>query len=576
MISLILKHLKGTARACAVLAPIAMCVEVAMDLQMPRLMAKIIDVGVASRDLRYVLTMGAAMAALSAVGFVGGASCSLLSARAAVPMAGSLRKGLFAKIQGLSFSEIDRFGTSSLVTRLTNDVQQMQGMLVMMLRVMVRSPLILLGSVVMAVSLSPSIAIVFAFILPFAALCAAIVLRKSTAAFAVVQTDLDGVNLVMRENLLGARVVKAFVLETARKARFVEKNERLADSSVRAQRTTFFLQPTVTFALNASVVAILWFGGYRVIGGELEIGKVMAFVNYLVQISHSLLMAVNLVVNVSRAQASSARIEEVLSAIPSVTEPERPQATGGFALEFRDVAFSYAGSGAPALKGVSFTVAEGETLGVIGATGSGKSTLASLIPRLYDPSGGQVLLGGVDARNLSIADVRGRVAFVTQETILFSGTVEENLSIGKPGATKAQLDEACRDACADGFLRAGGYGAIVEQRGRNFSGGQKQRLSIARALLRDARVIVLDDATSAVDLKTEARLRAAIRERTRGATVIVIAQRVSAVAGADRVIVLDDGKIVGLGTHRELLRDCPQYRDIVASQLGKEALEHGN
>jgi len=348
---------------------------------------------------------------------------------------------------------------------------------------------------------------------------------------------------------------------------------------VGAQGLTFLLLPAVTLVMNLSVVAVLWFGGGLARTGSLEIGRIMAFVNYLIQISHSLMMAVNLAVNLSRAQASASRIGEVLATEPSVVDPVSPAtpvaSVSGYDIEFRNVSFAYSGSGDAALKDVSFTIRGGETVGVIGATGSGKTTLASLIPRLYDATSGQVLFGGRDVRDLSLRELRARVGFVTQESLLFSGTIADNLRFGDGDASLADLEVACRDAQALDFVDAlpARFEAPVEQRARNFSGGQKQRLSLARSFLGHGDVLILDDSMSAVDLATEARLRSALAARMAGRTLVVIAQRVSAVMDADRVIVLDFGRVVGMGTHRELLRSCPIYRDIAVSQLGKEIVD---
>ena len=578
MLKLIKDNLKGSALAWAIVAPLMMFLEVAMDLQQPALMSRIIDVGVANGDLHYVLHTGALMIAMAIAGFLGGALCSIFSARAAVTMSGEMRHSLFRTIQSLSFAEIDAFKTSSLVTRVTNDVMQMQHMLLMMLRIMVRSPLIFIGCVAMSFMLSPSLAVVFAVIIPLVVASVAIVFSRATPLFSAAQTSLDRMNTIMRENLLGARVVKAFTMESHEEARFADSNADLTERSINAQRLVFILLPIVTLIMNLGVVFVLWTGGREVMRGGIEIGKVMAFINYLVQISGSLMMAIMLVVNISRAQASATRINEVLAATPSITEPQISRHMADFSVEFRHVGFAYPGSGANALTDVSFSVGQGKTVGIIGATGSGKTTLAMLIPRLYDATEGQMLVGGVDVRSLSLAELRERIGMVMQETALFAGTVESNLRFGSQNASIQDLDDACADAQSIDFLKGPGvdYGLAVEQRGRNFSGGQKQRFSIARTLLHDPGILILDDSTSAVDLTTESNLRSAITARMRGKTVFVIAQRISAVMNSDVIIVLDSGKVAALGSHRELLATSDIYRSIVASQLGEEALRHGN
>jgi ATP-binding cassette subfamily B protein len=584
MIRLVLGYLKGPARAFALAAPFMMLIEVFMDLQQPTFMARIIDVGVANRDLGYVLSTGLAMVLMAIAGFAGGALCSLFAARAAVSVGGEIREGLFRKVQSLSCADVDGFRTSSLVTRCTNDVMQVQGMVMMLLRGMVRTPLLLVGSVVMAYLLSPSLSTVFWLALPFVLGCMALVMWKSAALFSGAQAGLDRVNTIMRENLLGIRVVKAFSLEGLQEARFGESNRELTEANIRAQDVTFLLMPAVMLAMNACIVAVLWFGGGMVKAGGLEIGKIMAFINYLVQITNSVIMAANLVINLSRAIASSARINEVLDREPSLPVPAKPVAPAGprpsapadFDIELRNVTFAYPGAREAALCDISFRLREGGSLGIIGATGSGKTSLASLLPRLYDATSGQVLVGGTDVRDWDLAALRRRVALVTQESLLFSGTVESNLRYGREDAAPEELEAALADAQALDFVRTlpEGRRAPVEQRGRNFSGGQKQRLSIARALVHDAGILVLDDSTSAVDLGTEARLRAALAGRERGRTVVVIAQRVSALMGCETILVLDFGRMSALGSHGELLRSSAIYRSIVASQLGEEAVAH--
>ena len=576
MIKLILKNLKGSARAWAIVAPLMMLLEVIMDLQQPTLMSKIIDVGVANGNLSYVIHIGLLMIATTVVGFAGGALCSIFAARAAVSMSGEMRLRLFRHVQSFSFAEVDDFKTSSLVTRLTNDIMQMQHMLLMTLRVMVRSPFTFLGSIVMAFLLSPRLALIFAIILPIVTCGVVIVMRKSASVFALVQKSLDRINTIMRENLLGARVVKAFTMEADQESRFAAANDELTERNVRAQNITFLLLPLVTLVMNLGIVFVLWAGGGMVMKGNIEIGKIMAFINYLVQITNSLMMAVNLVVNISRAQASADRINEVIDAKPAITEPQEVRRISNFDIEFRGVSFGYRKSGALALRDISFSAKQGETIGIIGATGSGKSTLACLIPRLYDVTEGQILVGGTDIRKLSLRELRMKIGIVMQESVLFSGSIENNLRFGNEHATVEDLDRACAAAQGIEFLKTegSGYGGSVEQRGRNFSGGQKQRFSIARSLLQNPDILILDDSTSAIDLATESRMRKALSERMKGKTLIVIAQRISAVMSADRIIVLDAGKMEAYGTHRELIASSDIYRSIAISQLGEEAIAH--
>lgn len=576
MLKLIQKYLKGPARILAIFAPLTMLVEVFMDLQQPTLMSDIIDTGVANGDMHYVLYTGLKMILFSILGFAGGAACSILASKAAVSMSGELRQGLFDKIQSLSFSEIDHFKTSSLITRLTNDVIQVQNMMLMMLRIMVRSPLLCLGGILMSYLLSPRLSLIFCVIVPIIAASVYLVLNQSIPVFTQVQTRLDRVNTVMRENLLGVRVVKSFAMEEKQFERFDGVNDDLTEKSIRAQNMTFLLMPVVTLLMNLSVVVILWSGGRMVILQGFEVGKIMAFVNYMVQITNSLMMTINLVINISRAQASAKRINEVFAIQPAILEPQAPQLPENFDIEFKNVSFRYEQSGDAVLKNVSFTIHEGETVGIIGATGSGKSSLVNLIPRLYDVTAGQVLLGNVDIRRINLEALRRNIGMVMQESILFWGTVAGNLRYGNEAASEKDLVEASADAQALDFIEAlpQGFESPVEQRGRNFSGGQKQRLSIARTLLKQPKILILDDSTSAVDLKTEANLRAALIERVHGCTLIVIAQRISAVMDADKILLLDHGEIVASGNHQDLLRSSEIYRSIAVSQLGEEVLSH--
>jgi len=548
-----------------------------MDLMQPTLMSRIIDTGVVQRDAAYVWKAGLQMATLALAGFLGGACCSVSASIAAISMSGRMRQSLFGKIGSLSFAEIDGFKTSSLVTRLTNDVMQMQSMLMMMLRIMVRSPFTLIGSVVMSFFLSPQLALVFCIILPIVFGSIVLVLRNSFPVFLQVQKSLDRVNTIMRENLLGMRVVKAFTNERHQKQRFTQANDDLADNSIRAQTFTILLVPAVNLVMNLSVVAILWFGGNLVAEKAIEIGKIMAFINYLVQSTHSMLLMVNLVVNLSKAQASAQRINEIFSIVPSIQEPQEPYSIHSYDIGFEDVSFSYSNGGALVLQNLSFSIKEGEMVGIIGATGSGKSSLANLIPRLYDVTSGRIRIGGVDIRQMDITDLRRDIGVVMQESQLFSGSIESNLRFGNNGALATEMDDACRDAQILDYIETlpQRYTTPVEQRGQNFSGGQKQRLSLARTLLRNPRILILDDSTSAVDLKTEANLRSSLAKRLQGRTRIVIAQRISAVIHADKIIVLDFGRMVAIGTHKELLQSSEIYRSIAVSQLGEEALPRG-
>ncbi|WP_048116378.1 ABC transporter ATP-binding protein [Methanosarcina barkeri] len=574
MFQLIKKNLKGIALIYSLLAPLLMLIEVFMDLQQPRLMANIVDIGVQNRDLGYILSTGLKMVLCALTGLIGGAGCGVIASFASMMLAGSLREELFHKIQSLSYMEIDHFKTSSLITRLTNDVTQIQNMFLMLLRGMVRSPLLCIGGIFMSFLLSPSLSIVFCIILPILITCVAFVMMRSVPLYTQMQLWLDKVNTVMRENLLGVRVIKAFNLEDKQNALFSKVNTEFTEKSIQAQNLTFTLMPIATLVMNLSMVAILWFGGNMVVSGNIETGKIMAFVNYLVQITNSLIMLVNMIINISRAQASAGRIKEVLDCEASIKQCNSPVLPENYDIEFKNVSFRYGESGEYVLKDLSFLLKEGQTVGIIGATGSGKSSVVSLIPRLYEATCGQVLIGGCDVKDIPVQYLRSNIGIVLQENVLFQGTVKENMNFGNEEADEEEIWNSLQAAQAEDFIQALPYKlqSQIEQRGKNFSGGQKQRLSIARTLLKNPKILIFDDSASAVDLSTEARLQFEIAKKMKENTVIVIAQRISGVMDADTILMLDHGSVIAKGTHKELLQSNEVYRNIAVSQLGKEVL----
>lgn len=572
----LLKYIKGSAIIYTILAPLMMFIEVIMDLNQPKLMSDIIDIGVANGDITYVLNVGFKMIVVAFIGILGGMLCGFFSTLASMNMGKNMRQGLFNKIQSLSFSEIDQFKTSSLITRLTNDVTQVQNMVMMALRGMVRSPLICLGGIIMSLSISVKLSMIFLVVIPLIILSVIVITAKSTPFFTAMQKKIDNVNLVMRENLLGVRVVKAFAIEDKVKERFSYANDDLMSTSIKAQSVTILLWPLVTLIMNLSVVAILWFGGNYVNEGSLEIGKIMAFINYLIQIMSSLNMLVMTIINFSRANVSASRINEVLDVESSITDKEDAKKINKFNIEFKDVYFKYNKDGDYVLKGISFKAEEGEKIGIIGATGSGKSTLISLIPRLYDTSSGTVMIGNEDVRNLKINELRSLIGVVLQDTTLFSGSIEDNLKFGKEDATEEMMISSVKDAQAFEFINANneGFNREVGQRGKNLSGGQKQRVSIARTLIKNPKILILDDSSSALDMATEAKLQKSIKNRMKNSTVFLIAQRISAVKDSDKIIVLDNGEIVAIGNHEELIKECEIYRSIAISQLGEEVVSN--
>lgn len=572
----LLRYLKGPAIFYAILAPILMLLEVAMDLTLPTMLSNIVDIGIANGDINYVLTAGGKMILFAFLGLIGGVGCSIFSTIAAVNLGQKLRDGLFAKIQSLSFLELDHFKTSSLITRLTNDITQVQTMVMMGLRILVRAPLLCIGGLWMAYRLSQSLSIVFVITIPIILIFVAIVMSKSFPLFKTMQEKIDKVNNVMRENLLGVRVIKAFTMEHKQRDRFNEANDDLMSQSIRAQKIMIILNPVVMLLVNFSVIGVLWYGGYLVQDSLLETGKIMAFINYLTQIMMSMMMVIMISMNFSRAKASADRINEVFATNSSIQENEKTAELTNYDIEFKNVSFKYHEHSEEVLKDISFKIKQGNQVGIIGGTGSGKSSLVNLIPRLYDVSEGEVLIGGQNVKTLSLSELRDKIGVVLQESILFSGTIASNFKFGYHEATQDELDDAAKDAQAMEFIQAkeDGYETVVEQRGKNLSGGQKQRVSIARTLIRDPKILILDDSSSALDMATESKLQRAIKERMKESTVIMIAQRISAVMDADQIIVLDQGEISGIGTHEELLKTNEIYRSIAISQLGEEAVNH--
>ena len=557
----------------ALLAPLLMVIEVAMDLAQPKVLQGMIDIGIAQLDLAYVLRSGLAMLGLAAIGVVGGAGCTVFSVRASQSYGADLRSTLFGKVQSLSFGNLDELETGQLITRLTNDVTQVQNFLAMMLRIMVRAPLMLVGSLIMAVITSPRLSLLFLVLMPVIAGVMAWAVYRARPLFTQVQKRLDGLNMVMQENLAGVRVVKAFVREMHEEQRFGSANNALMTQFIEAMRLLAIVMPCMMLTVNLGIVAVLWFGGWEINQGAFTVGALMAFINYLLRALRDMVMVAMLLVQVSRAQVSAERLVEVLDAEPEVQDrPDaRPDLMPQGRVAFENVTFSYDGQGHEAvLRDLSFQAEPGQTVAILGATGSGKSSLVNLIPRFYDVDAGRVTLDGVDVRDVSKAALRRNIGIALQETVLFSGTIRDNIRYGRPDASEAQVIAAAKAAQAHEFIEQmpEGYDAVVGQRGVNLSGGQKQRIAIARALLVEPAVLILDDSTSAVDVETEAAIQQALVELMRGRTSFVIAQRISTVLNADKILVLDDGSLVAEGTHEELLASSVIYREIYESQLG--------
>ena len=558
----------------ALLAPLFMAVEVAMDLAQPRLLQTIVDNGLAHGNLHLVVHTGWVMIVVGLVGLVGGVACGIFATIAGLGFGADVRGGVFRKIQSLSFGNLERLETGRLITRLTNDVDQVQEAALMFMRILVRAPLLVVGSLVMAVLTDPKLSLLLLAISPLLVLTLMLVSRRGHAFFLAVQDRLERVNTVLQENLAGVRVIKAFVREAHESRRFAQRNDDFMDATVRASILVATVMPVMMLLINLGVVGVIWFGGWQVQAGHAHIGQLLAFINYLLQMLSSLMMVGMLVMRVAQADASAERILEVLHSEPEVRD--RPQAaphelTRG-KVAFDQVHFSYDGDEAePVLRGVSFVAEPGQTVALVGATGSGKSSLVQLIPRFFDVSEGRVCVDDVDVREVRQTDLRRDVTIVLQEAILFSGAVRDNIRYGRPEATDAEVEEAARLAQAHDFIMAlpDGYGTPLGQRGVNLSGGQKQRLAIARALLCEPAVLILDDCTSALDAATEAALMRALDEAQHPSTRLIVAQRIGSVLNADQILVLEDGVISAAGTHQELLQASQTYRDIVRSQLGE-------
>ena len=568
------KFFKGSAVICAILAPLVMILEVAMDLLQPTLLSNIIDIGVKNHDLNYVLITGLKMIIAAIVGLFAGAGCSFLAAIAAIKLAEEVRQGLFDKIQTLSFLELDKLKTSSLITRLTNDVTQIQQMTNMLLRMMVRAPSTAIGGLVMAIILSKELSKIFVVAIPIILIVVMIILKKSFPLFKKMQQKIDNINLVMRESILGIKIIKALVIEDKQKDRFNDANEELTMASIKSQGMNLLLLPISTFIMNLTVVSVLWFGGNMFVSGNIEIGKIMAFINYLLQIMASIMMVINCMIMFSRAQVSAARINEVLDTKASIENKENCEEVKNFDIEFKNVFFKYNDHSDNVLEDISVKIKEGEKIGIIGSTGCGKTSFVNLIPRLYDATSGEILIGGVNVKNINIKQLREDVAIVLQESILFSGDIKSNLKLGNKNASEEELISASKDSQAYEFImnKDNKFDEAVEQRGKNLSGGQKQRLSIGRTLIKNPKIFIMDDSSSALDMATEARLQTSIRNRMKDNTVLIIAQRISAVMDLDKIIVMDDGKISAMGSHKELLERSEIYRSIAVSQLGEEVL----
>jgi ATP-binding cassette subfamily B protein len=561
------------------IAPVLMTIEVAMDLMQPRMVERIVDEGIAKLNINLVLQTGLLMVGLAIIGALGGMSNGIFAELTVQAFGADLREKLFHKVQTFSFGNLDEMGTGQLITRLTSDVTQVQEALLMILRILVRLPLMLVGSLIMAIVTSPQLAFLPVLLMPIELVAVIWIINKATPLFTVVQKKLDALNQVMQENLAGVRVVKAFVRGRHEEARFGQANSDLSNQSIHAARTVAIMPAFMMLTMNLGIIAVLWFGGIQVIAGTMQLGQIIAFVNYLMMTMFSLIMVSQLVILLARAEASAKRIQEVLETQPKVQNC--PAALMDFIpqgrVAFENVTFNYAGNdGDPVLKGLSFVAEPGQTVALLGTTGAGKSSLVNLIPRFYDVSSGRITIDGQDVRELDLTGLRRSIGIALQETVLFSGSIRDNIRYGRPEACDDEVIAAAKAAQAHDFILSlpDGYETALGQRGVNLSGGQKQRIAIARALLLKPAILILDDSTSAVDVETETKIQTALADIMHNRTSIVIAQRISTVLTADKILVLDDGQIAAEGTHRQLMTGSSIYREIYESQLGNGDLSH--
>ena len=569
-------------KSAFILGPIFMIVEVLGEIILPKLMSMIInygcgqDVTVAAKGPAYIIGIGAAMIGTALLMMMGGVLGAYFAVKASVNFAGDLRRDVFAKVQKFSFANIEKFSTGSLVTRLTNDITNIQNVLSMGLRMLLRAPGMLIGGLIMAFLMNAKLALVFCVVIPVLIIALAFVMKTAFPRFDVMQTKIDGLNSRIQENITNQRVVKSFVRDDFEKETFDRANNELKDKTLRAMKVVILTMPIMTLAMNLTVMAVVWFGGQQILIGDMPVGNLTAFTTYVTQILMSLMMVSMIMIQGSRAMASSHRILEVLDTDIDLNDDnasEKYRLVTSGEIEFKNVCFRYYKKHKKnVLQNINFTAKPGEVVGIIGSTGSGKSSLVQLIPRLYDCDEGEVLVDGVNVKEYSLNHLRDGVAMVLQKNTLFSGSIMENLRWGDEEATDEQVKEAAKAAQADGFVSefADGYDRELGQGGVNVSGGQKQRLCIARALLKKPKILILDDSTSAVDTATEAQIRKSFSTTLKDTTKLIIAQRISSVEDADRILVMDEGQIVGQGTHKELLESCETYQEIYYSQRSKE------
>lgn len=571
----LLKYLKPYTKQ-VVIVFILTFLQVMTEFFLPTLNADIINTGVVNGDINYIIKIGALMLLVA----LGSTACAItanfFASKTSIYYATDLREKIFTKVESFSLAEFEKVSTSSLITRTTNDITQIQNVVMMVMRMMIGSPVMCIGGIIMIMSKDIKMALILVVVIPLIIIVAGIIMIKGMPLFKVMQKKIDKVNQLVRESLNGIRVIRAFDKTEYEKNRFNDSNTDLMQTAIKVNRIVSVLMPSLMLIMSFTNIAIMWFGGHRVDDGFMQVGDLTAFTSYMMLILMSIMMASMLFVMIPRASASAERINEVLNIEHQIKDPATPIKTfnkKGY-IEFDNVSFNYPGDGEKVLENISFSASPGETTAIIGSTGSGKSTIINLIPRFYDVTSGTIKIDGIDIKELNQQDLRNKIGLVPQKVFLFSGTVAENLKYGKDDATEQQINHALEVAQAKSFVSEMKYGinSEVSQGGTNVSGGQKQRLAIARAIIRKPEIYLFDDSFSALDFKTDAKLRANLKQETINSTVIIVAQRISSIMDADRIIVIDEGKIAGIGTHKELLQNCDIYKEIANSQLEKEEL----
>lgn len=557
----------------SILGPIFKLIEAISELFIPIVMAKIIDIGVYNKDINYVFKMGGVLILLGAIGLIFALVCQYYASIASQGVGTSIRSKLYKHINGLSYSEIDKIGTPTLITRLVNDINQIQTGIAMLIRLGTRSPFIIIGSVIMSLLIDLKLSIIFLIATPLIALVIYLVMSKSLPLYKVIQEKLDNLSLISRENLEGARVIKAFSKEESEKSRFEKSATDLANTSINVGKISAILNPITYMIMNLAIIAILWFGGINVNIGSLTQGQVIAFINYITQILLSLIVFSQLIVTLTKGATSANRVLEILNINTSIMDNRKTLTNkvknNDSLIEFKNVSFSYEESNEYSLKDINFKINKNETIGIIGGTGSGKTTLINLIPRFYDVSKGEILVKGINVKDYNLNSLRNLIGIVPQKAVLFKGSILDNLKWGNKDATINEIEEASNISQSSSFINSlpDKYNSKVMQGGKNFSGGQKQRLTIARALVRNPEILILDDSSSALDFATDAALRKNLKENTKDMTVLIVSQRASSIMNSDKIIVLDNGEIAGIGTHDYLLENCEVYSEIYSSQL---------